>query len=231
MKKMLSPARAAKAWACFASLVFFALGGIAIQQLWPNQLAPLLMERFPENTWLAEHAAKFPLNGTYLGFIAMLVASASYVLVSLLGPRTDFDMDWLLHRGKYAVAQDVVKGDASIPRRRNFGEILGLSHEFSRGDKAFFWASFYWSIGWWLLFVVVTALNIFWKMPDGSWCGIWAFKIWISVVLGIGMTIWFLYGGIKDALRLFRDLRAVKLDEHDDGTVEHRPDDSSAAKK
>jgi SSS family solute:Na+ symporter len=214
----------AAAWTAMFLGSFLALGGIALQQLWPNQLAPMLIERFPENTWLVAHAAKFPLNGVYMGFISMLAASASYVLVSLLGPRTDFDMDWLLHRGKYAVAQDVVEGNAIIPRRRNLGEVLGLSHEFSRGDKAFFWASLYWSIGWWLLFMVVTAVNIFWKMPDSAWCGIWAFKIWISVVLGIGMTIWFLYGGIKDALQLFRDLRAVKLDEHDDGTVEKRPD-------
>jgi SSS family solute:Na+ symporter len=220
----------AAAWTAMLLGSFLALGGIALQQLWPNQLAPMLMERFPENTWLVAHAAKFPINGNYLGFIAMLAASASYVLVSLLGPRTDFDMDWLLHRGKYAVAQDIAKGNAIIPRRRNLGEVLGLSHEFSRADKAFFWASFYWSIGWWLLFVVVTTVNIFWKMPDSAWCGIWAFKIWISVVLGIGMTIWFLYGGVKDAFQLFRDLREVKLDEHDDGTVEHRPDASERKK-
>jgi SSS family solute:Na+ symporter len=218
------------AWVAMLLGASLALGGITLQQLWPNQLAPLLIDRFPENAWLAAHAAKFPVNGTYMSFIAMISASLSYVLVSLLGPRTDFDMDWLLHRGKYAVVQDVVTGNASIPRRRNLGEILGLSHEFTRSDKALFWASFYWSIGWWLLFVVVTTANIFWKMPDGAWCGIWAFKVWLSVILGISMTAWIVCGGIRDARRLFRDLRAVKLDEHDDGTVESRPGESSINK-
>jgi SSS family solute:Na+ symporter len=220
----------AAAWVAMLLGASLSLGGITLQQLWPNQLAPLLIDRFPENVWLAAHAEKFPINGTYMSFIAIISASLSYVLVSLLGPRTDFDMDWLLHRGKYAVEQDVVHGNARIPGRRNLGQMLGLNHEFTRSDKALFWASFYWSIGWWTLFVVVTTVNIFWKMPDGVWCGIWAFKVWVSVILGISMTIWIVGGGVRDARRMFRDLRAVKLDEHDDGTEERRPGESSINK-
>jgi SSS family solute:Na+ symporter len=212
----------AAAWTAMLIGSLLALGGITLQQLWPGHLAPALMNRFPDNIWLAEHAAKFPLNGTYMGFISTLTASLSYVLVSLLGPRTDFDMDWLLHRGKYAVAQDAVK-KTNDTCRRNIGQVLGLSSEFSRSDKVFFWASLYWTIGWWLLFIIGTVLNLFWEMPDGAWCGVWAFKVWLSVFLGIGMTIWFLYGGLKDARQLFRDLRAQKQDEHDDGTVSRRP--------
>lgn len=209
----------AAAWTAMLLGSSLALGGIAIQQLWPNQLVPMLLGLFPDNAWLTSHAAKFPVNGAYMSFISILIASSSYVLVSLLGPRKDFNMDWLLHRGKYAVVQDVVIGNATIPRRRNLGEILGLSHEFSRSDKVFFWASFFWSIGWWLLFLIVTTVNLFWKMPDSAWCGIWAFNIWLSVVLGIGMTTWFSCGGLRDARQLFRDLRAVQRDEQDDGTV------------
>jgi SSS family solute:Na+ symporter len=220
----------AAAWVAMLLGASLALGGITLQQLWPNQLAPLLIDRFPENVWLAAHAEKFPINGTYMSFIAMISASLSYVLVSLLGPRTDFDMDWLLHRGKYAVIQDMAHGNARIPGRRNLGQMLGLTHEFTRSDKAFFWASFYWSIGWWLLFVVVTTTNIFWKMPDGAWCAIWVFTIWVSVILGLSMTFWIVGGGVRDARLLFRDLRAVKLDEHDDGTVDSRPGESSISK-
>jgi SSS family solute:Na+ symporter len=221
----------AAAWTAMLVGSGLALGGITVQQLWPNTLAPALINHFPGNTWLTSHTAKFPLNGTYMSFIAILSASLSYILVSLLGPRTDFDMDWLLHRGKYAVAKDVVTGNAVLSSRRNLGQILGLSHEFSRADKVFFWASFYWSIGWWLLFIIVTTVNVFWKMPDSAWCGIWAFKVWLSVILGVGMTVWMVCGGVRDARQLFRDLRAVKLDEHDDGTVESRPKSSAAAEK
>jgi hypothetical protein len=44
------------------------------------------------------------------------------------------------------------------------------------------------------------------------------------------MTFWIVGGGVRDARLLFRDLRAVKLDEHDDGTVDSRPGESSISK-
>jgi SSS family solute:Na+ symporter len=209
----------AAAWTAMLTGSVLALGGILVQHFWPDHLIPVLLERFPDSVWLKAHAAKFPLNGTQMGFAAALVSSGCYILISLLGPRSDFDMDRLLHRGKYAVAQDVVVGNARLSRRRNLGQILGLTHEFSRVDKVFFWASFYWTMGWWLLFVVVTVLNLAWKMPDQYWCAIWAFKVWLSVVLGVGMTVWFLYGGLRDARQLFKDLQQIKPDESDDGTV------------
>lgn len=214
----------AGAWSAMLVGSGLALGGIILQQIWPGWLAPQLMKSFPDNAWLVAHAAKFPLHGAYMSFIAMIFSSLTYVLVSLLGPRAVFDMDWLLHRGKYAVAQDVVVGNAKVSGRRSVGQVLGLNHEFSRSDKVFFWASFWWSIGWWLLFILVTTLNLFWEMPDRAWTWIWAFKVWISVILGISMTAWMLCGGVRDTCQLFRDLRAAKVDEHDDGTVEKRPD-------
>ncbi len=213
----------AAAWTAMLIGSGLALAGITAQQLWPGYLAPALLVRFPENSWLVSHADKFPLNGTYISFIAMISSATSYVLVSLLGPRTDFDMDWLLHRGKHAVAQDEAKGNARVPGRRNLGVVLGLSHEFTRVDKAFFWATFAWSIGWWLIFIIGTVLNVFWKIPDTAWSGFWAFKIWLTVILAVGMTVWFIGGGIKDLRRLFSDLRTFKRDERDDGTVEKLP--------
>jgi SSS family solute:Na+ symporter len=221
----------AAAWTAMLVGSGLSLSGLTAQQIWPAHLAPALISRFPENAWLVAHAAKFPLNGAYIGFIAMLASSLSYVLVSLLGPRTDFDMDWLLHRGKYAVAQDVAKGSVQISNRRNLGQVLGLSHEFTRVDKVFFWATFAWSIGWWLVFIVGTVVNAFWKVPDADWSGFWAFKIWLTVVLAIIMVGWFFCGGLRDLQNLFRDLRQLKRDEHDDGTVEKRSDSAAANAK
>ena len=38
-------------------------------------------------------------------------------------------------------------------------------------------------------------------------------------VLGIGTTIWFLWGGIADTFELFRTLSTMKRDMADDGRV------------
>jgi hypothetical protein len=130
-------------------------------------------------------------------------------------------MDKLLHRGKYAVQEDQVEAkDARVVKRRTFGEILGISREFTRFDRFVFWASFWWSMLWWGLFLAGTIINFYWPITDAHWSFFWWLKIWFfSLILGIVCTFWFLGGGIRDAFRLFRDLKAEKVDEKDDGTV------------
>ena len=45
------------------------------------------------------------------------------------------------------------------------------------------------------------------------------FEIGSSVILGGICTVWIFSGGIRDALRLFRDLRTSRSDASDDGFV------------
>jgi hypothetical protein len=45
----------------------------------------------------------------------MGTASVIYVLVSLLGKKQEFNMDKMLHRGKYAVQSDTVIVEACPP--------------------------------------------------------------------------------------------------------------------
>ena len=61
------------------------------------------------------------ITGQVLTFVAIVASVASYILVSLLGPRTDFDLDKLLHRGEYAVETDKVE-----ERSQGFWEKLGF---------------------------------------------------------------------------------------------------------
>lgn len=208
---------AAAAWTAMISGSVLAFGGMLMQQLWPGTVAPWLAECFPDSAWLARHMAKCPVNGQVASFIAMLTSSLSYVLVSLLGPRTTFDMDRLLHRGRYAVALDATQVEA--PLRLGLGARLGLSGEFSRSDRLLFWATLYWSIGWWAVFLAGTVINLVWRVSDNAWSWFWWFKVWVAFGLGIVTTVWMIAGGLRDCRRLFRDLRAIAPDDHDDGTV------------
>ena len=42
-------------------------------------------------------------------------------------------------------------------------------------------------------------------------------KLWITVALGVGTTVWFLIGGVIDVREMFRLLRAARRDDTDDG--------------
>jgi len=57
---------------------------------------------------LAQHNVRnFPRStGTQISFGVSLLCVLAYVLVSLLTCREDFNMDRLLHRGRYAIAGD-----------------------------------------------------------------------------------------------------------------------------
>lgn len=109
-------------------------------------------------------------------------------------------------------------------RALTLGEILGISREFTRFDRFVFWASFWWSMAWWGLFLAGMLINHYWPISDSHWSFFWWLKIWFfSLILGIVCTFWFLGGGLRDAYRLFRDLRAEKVDAKDDGTVVRTP--------
>jgi SSS family solute:Na+ symporter len=209
------------AWAALILGTVLAFGGMIIQQFWGSWMAPALLNVWPNCQWLIVHNTKFPINGQEIYFYAMLAASLCYILVSLLGPKRVFDMDKMLHRGKYAVKEDVVEAkDAFVAKRKTFGELIGLSREFSRFERFLFWATFWWTMAWWGIFVIGTVINLFYEVSDHAWSLFWWFKLWwFSLILGTVCTVWIFFGGVRDAFRLFRDLKQERVDDSDDGSV------------
>jgi SSS family solute:Na+ symporter len=59
---------------------------------------------------------RFPFNGTQVKFFAALASSLTYIIVSLLTCRQNHDMDRLLHRGRYAVREDLAASPAAARR-------------------------------------------------------------------------------------------------------------------
>ena len=47
----------------------------------------------------------------------------------------------------------------------------------------------------------------------------WHAKIYITLVLGFCVTVWFIIGGIVDVIGLFKALASIKRDAADDGSV------------
>jgi SSS family solute:Na+ symporter len=180
----------------------------------------------PLNTFVAacghNLARLLSLDGQVLGFIASLSAVSLYVVVSLLTCRKDFNMDQLLHRGKYAI---VGEHTYETQDNRNFlQKFLGIDKEFTRSDKILSIGVFSWSMFWFFVFVIGTLWNLIRPWPTSWWSNYWHFQgVILPLIIGIITTVWFTWGGIRDLRRLFHSLKTVKRDALDNGSVVRSP--------
>jgi Na+/proline symporter len=167
---------------------------------------------------------KFPVNSIEISFVAMILALVFYVAVSLLTCREPYDLDRLLHRGKWAL-DDTAAAAAAKPRpfwRRLLESFVNITPEYTLGDKIIAWSVFVYSIVYkfFLAFVGVAIWNAIspWK-PE--WWGKYFLitTLLIPSINGCVTTVWFMWGGIKDIRALLRDLAARERDALDNGMV------------
>lgn len=160
----------------------------------------------------------FTLTGQEMAFWITTVVVASYVLVSLVGPRQHVDMDQLLHRGRYAVADDETP---TCETPTTLLEKLGWTSEFTRGDKIVAVITLGWPLAWFALFLLGNTLQL--VLPEGidneSWLSFWHYWTWFIFVCSIGITVWFVAGGFYDVVYMYRRLRTIEADDMDDGRV------------
>lgn len=167
----------------------------------------------------------FLLNGTEISLVATLVAICVYVIVSLFTCREDFNLDRMLHRGKYAAAAEDLgelpeKKPATSRLRVGIGRVIGITENFSTTDKWIAGGLFGWSMLWFAIFVVGSIWNVIAPWPTSAWSGYWHIAgIGIPIFLSLVMAIWFTWGGLRDMRELFRRLRVQKVNVLDNGTV------------
>lgn len=202
----------AAAWWALSVGTVLGFGGMVVQQLWPEITG--------------DPAAVFPINGQWIYFWAMVASSVMYVVVSLCGRRREFNLDRMLHRGEYTIQEDVVapqEGNEEKTRRgkeRKFSlaKLVGITPEFSRFERFLFYGTFFWSMGWWLVFLIGTAICLLFEIPDAAWYCYWWIYILFCVLLGCVCAFWIFGGGVRDMFRLFHDL-THKAHSEDDGFV------------
>ncbi|MEI6082698.1 MAG: sodium:proline symporter [Verrucomicrobiota bacterium] len=166
----------------------------------------------------------FPLNGQVVAFLVMLVCIVLYVTVSLLTCRQPFNMQQLLHRGQYAVDNGAsAPAAAAVAQRKwyNPARILDFDANFTRGDKILASSVFGWGVFWSVAVLIGTIWNLISPWPIQWWKNFWfIYCICLPFLIGVVTTVWFTWGGVRDLRSFFRRLRAEKVDEADDGTVE-----------
>ena len=210
----------AGAWASMIVGAIVGGGGLVVQTTWQYWLAPILLRWFPNNSYLMQHGDKFPINGQWMLLASVGISIAVYIVTSLLTCRQDYDLDRLLHRGRYAM-DDAGNPLPPVERPpRTWKSFLGINAQFTRVDAWLATMLFIWNMFWFSVFLVVTAWNLLSPWPNTLWANYWfVASVVVGFIVGLITTVWFMIGGITDLRRLFQALRSLQRNDHDDGTV------------
>jgi len=213
-------------------------GGILIKRNWANIVYPWLDQANlvdpignflstvsnPFNPYIVweMNPVKFPINSYELYFMTMLITLFLYCAVSYFTQKEPFNIDRMLHRGKYNLDHDN-KGDFKWSLHTIFSKILGITKEYTTGDKVIAWSLFFYSIVWgfFITFIGVIIWNAFTPWPI-QWWGTYFFVVYLVVpgIMAAISAVWFGIGGSIDLFRMFRDLKARVDNPLDDGWVE-----------
>jgi SSS family solute:Na+ symporter len=219
------------------------LGAILVSQYWSANWWGFKM-LLPVAGWLGISLPEKFFNGVVITFWVDVLVLVSYIVVSLLTCRGNFDMDRLLHRGRHRVEQDVIADRGMLEKGRfHWSKLLGFDEHFTLGDKIIAGGIFWWTIFWAAVVLISTTWNLWHPLcaklglagaaidcidpwPTSWWTNFWLIQgIILPFVISAVTLVWFSIGGVKDLRDFFIALRTDKRDHTDDGRVVTTPED------
>ena len=228
----------AGAWASLLTGMGIALSYIGAKEYWTNIYQFLDKNGWAESVgnFLASCSAPFepfivwrinptkcPINAYEVMFITMACSMLVYIIVSKLTCKEPFNLDRLLHRGKYNLDGDDKQRKTQWSWKTVASKLIGITPEYTSGDKCIAWALFIYSVIWQflILFVGVIIWNTITPWPITWWQEyfLWVFIV-IPGIIAVISAFWFGIGGIIDLRRLFRDLNNRVINYLDNGAVE-----------
>ena len=229
----------AGAWTSLVTSTVMSCSYVVIQRNWANIVYPFIAKAGmvelcdkilralsrPFNPWIkwTMNEVKCPVNSVEFAFFLSLFTAALYIIVSKCTCKEPFNLERMLHRGKYGLNEKRNLERKWTPKHI-FKNIIGITPEYSKGDRliayGIFAHSFVYSFCFCFLGTVIW--NTFFRWPIQWWSRY--FVITHFVVPGLiacVSTVWFGLGGIFGLKQLFHDLAARKDTNHlDDGRVE-----------
>jgi SSS family solute:Na+ symporter len=208
----------AAAWAAAIVGSVLSFGGILCGSIWPqisaalNPLVRVVGLHLPEKFWF---------NNQVSAFGAAVIAAGTYIVVSLLTSRADFNLDRMLHRGRYAIEADRA-GTPPLLARFRLSSILRFDREFTFWDKVVSGGIFWWAMALVAVNLVVSAWNLLFghRWPVEWWAHYWMITgIALPCVISVATLVWFSIGGVIDMKAFFKALRIERRDARDDGRV------------
>ena len=144
----------AGAWTALVTSVSMSVSYVFVQLKWAETVYPAiakagLVESFDRALrWLSSpfepyihwqmDAVKCPVNAIEFNFFLSVLCVILYLGVSRLTCRKPFNLDRMLHRGKYGLGEKrEIKQKWTL--RTVFSNLIGITPEYTRGDKAIAW--------------------------------------------------------------------------------------------
>lgn len=199
-----------------AVVAFISLAGMGV-----------IAQQFPHLFGLVMHSDPI-IKNTVLSIIVLII----YTIVCMVTCwKTDheFNLEKMLHRGQYRNKKAEELG--SVANVTPLQKLLGITDEFSFGDKCLAVSILVWNLGWASCFFVVSILNGIYNatghanpFTGGWWAGFWHLYLMLTFFLGIPVTVWITIGGVMDIKSLFHTLSTAVRDHTDDGRVTHEAD-------
>ena len=229
----------AGAWTALCTSVTLSGAYLYVQRSWADKVYPAiakadLVESFDRALrWLSSpfepyihwemDAVRWPVNAIEFNFFLSVLCVLLYVAVSLLTCKVPFNLDRMLHRGKYGLGERCEFKMRWTPRTI-FSNIIGITSEYTKSGKALAWGVFLFSFGYdfALCFLGVAVWNQFRPWCDEWWNRYFAVRyFFVPCAMACVTAVWFGAGGIIGLRDLFRDLGARgETDALDDGRVE-----------
>ena len=165
---------------------------------------------------------KFPINSYESYFMTMVLTLIIFCAVSYFTQKEPFNLERMLHRGIYNTEGED-KTQIAWSFRTVFSKMVGVTPEYTLGDKFIAWSVFIYSFVYMFLlaFVGVVIWNFFAPWPV-EWWGTYFLVVMLIVPGSMAFisAFWFGIGGVIDMFRLFRDLENRSVDNLDNGCVD-----------
>ena len=228
----------AGAWCSLISGMLINMFGILMQRNWADHIYPFLEKMAwvdgignflsavsrPFNPYIVweMNRLRFPVNSYEIYFFAMMVSLIVYCTVSWLTCKEPFNLERMLHRGIYSTeGEKNIRSEWTL--RTVFSKLIGITPEYTRGDRFLAWSVFGYSIVYRFLFafVLVVILNIL-GIWQTSWWGYYFLIVFLVVpgTAALVTAVWFGIGGTMDLFRMFRDLKNRVANPLDNGMVD-----------
>ena len=229
----------AGAWAALGTSTVMSVAYILVQRNWADVVYPAIAKAgmvesvdralqtlsAPFGKWIVwkMDAVKCPVNSVEFSFFLMLFTLFLYIVVSKLTCKEPFNLERMLHRGKYSLGEER-NIRLKWTWRTIIPNIVGITPEYSRGDRIIAWGVFFYSFvyAFGFCFLGVTIWNAFSPWPISWWSHYFVIvNFVVPGIVALITTFWFGIGGAIGLFQLFRDLKARReINVLDDGRVE-----------